>query len=278
MSKDVKILYHADCPDGFGAAWAAYKKFKDTAEYIAVTHDNPPPPGLEGKDVYLLDFSYTEEIMRDLIAKARRTTAIDHHVSRESAVKLAQEHSYSVDNSGSVLAWKFFHNEPVPKLLEYIEDRDLYKFSLPDSRATCAFIDTVDFDFKIWDGIVEGMDDKDKKIEYLLKGEAIVEYEAELVKRLVEENSKLVEFEGILTTAVNAPHMLASDIGHVLYMKQPPMAIIWSEDRQRVHISLRSDGTVDVSELAKKYGGGGHKAAAGFSLPSIKDFPWKSKE
>ena len=46
------VLYHAGCPDGFGAAWACWKKFGDNAEYMPVSHGSPPP-NVEGKNVYI---------------------------------------------------------------------------------------------------------------------------------------------------------------------------------------------------------------------------------
>ena len=36
----------------------------------------------------------------------------------------------------------------------------------------------------------------------------------------------------------------------------------------RFHVSLRSDGTVDVADIASAFGGGGHSNAAGFSIES----------
>jgi phosphoesterase RecJ-like protein len=46
------------------------------------------------------------------------------------------------------------------------------------------------------------------------------------------------------------------------------------DGRNRFHVSLRSDGTVDVAALAGAFGGGGHHSAAGFqieaTLPDIK--------
>jgi bifunctional oligoribonuclease and PAP phosphatase NrnA len=41
-----------------------------------------------------------------------------------------------------------------------------------------------------------------------------------------------------------------------------------SKNRKRFHVSLRSDGSVDVSGIAMKFGGGGHAGAAGFSAES----------
>lgn len=273
--KQIVILYHAECPDGFGAAWAAHKKFGETAEYIGVHHEAPPPEGLEGKEIYMTDFTYPADILKELIGKNKRVTAIDHHAFMEEAIKLTRDYVFDDNHSGSVLAWKYFNREPVPKLLEYVEDRDLYRFSLPDSRPICAFMDSYDYDFSVWDELANNLEDIDKRNSFIEKGNLIVKYEAELVRKIIEDNARLVEFEGYKVYSVNAPHEFASDIGSILYRKNPPIAIIWRQDKDRVSISLRSDGTVDVAQIAGKFGGGGHKASAGFRLKTLAEIPWK---
>lgn len=275
ISKNIVILYHAECPDGFGGALAAWKKFGDKAEYIGVHHDQPPPAGLENKEIYMIDFSYPVETMKEIIGHNKRVTAIDHHVTREEATKLTQDSSYAVDNSGSVLAWKYFNKDtPVPLILQYIEDQDLWKFTLPDTTPIVTCIDSYDYDFTVWDKLAKEVEDGQKRKEFIEKGAFMVNYKDELIKRIIEESTKTVEFEGYQVLAVNAPHEFASRIGETLYVQKPPIAIMWYEGNDGIHVSLRSDGSVDVSKIAEKFGGGGHKAAAGFSLPSIKSFPW----
>jgi phosphoesterase RecJ-like protein len=41
-----------------------------------------------------------------------------------------------------------------------------------------------------------------------------------------------------------------------------------SETCGNYHVSLRSDGTIDVAEIASSFGGGGHSSAAGFNIES----------
>ena len=276
LLKDIIILYHAECPDGFGAAWVAHKKLGDEAEYIGVHHNSSVPEGLVDKEVYLIDFSYPEDTTKDLIAKNKRVTAIDHHATREGAVKLTTDYLYSNDHSGSVLAWMYFYpDKPVPKLLKYIEDRDLWRFSLGNTSALCLFIDTFEYDFSVWDKLAKNMEDGQYIASCIEKGEIILKHENRLINRMVEEGARLVEFEGYQPYCVNAPHFSASDIGTILIAKNPPIAIIWSEDKERVNVSLRSDGSIDVAKIAQKFGGGGHKAAAGFNFISKSQFPWK---
>ena len=66
--------------------------------------------------------------------------------------------------------------------------------------------------------------------------------------------------------AANAPAFLASDLGHELANKSGTFGLVWSMAGDgQVHCSLRSNGEYDVSAIAKVFGGGGHRNAAGFS-------------
>jgi len=75
--------------------------------------------------------------------------------------------------------------------------------------------------------------------------------------------------------AINAPSIFKSDVGYLLNVRKPPFAIVWYYQRGHFNFSLRSDGSVDVSKIAQKYGGGGHKAAASFRMDIGVDFPFK---
>ncbi len=148
--KRVVILYHADCKDGFGAAWAAWKKFGDAAAYLPVYHGRPVPAGLDGKEIYMLDFTYDRERLEDLMARNERVTAIDHHRSEEAATKLTHQFSFNNNHSGAVLAWRYFHPEQeTPKLLAYIEDQDLLKYKLPATLEICTYVNALEREFEI---------------------------------------------------------------------------------------------------------------------------------
>ena len=87
-------------------------------------------------------------------------------------------------------------------------------------------------------------------------------------------SADLVKFAGHRTLVANSP-ILPSQIGNALVKKMPPIGIVWSEKGGVKKISLRSNGRVDVSKIAKRFGGGGHKQAAGFYLKKTIRFPWK---
>lgn len=273
--KKITVLYHAFCPDGFGAAYAAWKKFGKKAEYIPVSHQSLPPQNLEGKEVYIVDFSYPKEILKQIEIKAKSLTVIDHHVSAEEDVKSASNHVFDISHSGSVLTWKYLHpGTPTPKLLQYIEDTDIWKFKLTYSKEIMSVIALTNFNFSDWDNLAEKLEDKKGFEDCVEKGKVFLEQWNKIVENFASMAEE-VEFEGYKVLAINAPSIFKSDVGYLLNVRKPPFAIVWYYQRGHFNFSLRSDGSVDVSKIAQKYGGGGHKAAASFRMDIGVDFPFK---
>jgi oligoribonuclease NrnB/cAMP/cGMP phosphodiesterase (DHH superfamily) len=212
--------------------------------------------------------------MAKLIKENKKVVALDHHISAEKTTKMAHFHVYALDHSGAVIAWHYFHpKRKVPSLLDHIEDIDIWKFALPNTREVMSFMELAEYDFKIWDKIARDLENLKKKKEYIAKGALLLFHAKKIIDRLVLKAAP-VKFAGYKTLAVNSP-ILQSEIGHALTKKAPPIGIVWSEKEGGIRVSLRSNGKVDVSKIAAKYGGGGHKAAAGFSFPVGKKFPWR---
>lgn len=272
--KDVLVFYHSNCTDGFSGAWAAWKKFGDKAEYVPWTHQTPLPP-LKGKELYFIDICPKEDEVRRLLAANRRVTAIDHHVSAEAAVKLTDRYSYALDHSGAMLAWAYFHpTKLAPKLLRYVEDHDLFLKKMPHTEAVHAYLDLFNFEFRLWSRFAREFEKKSLLEKHVAVGKLILKHEQKLVARVVSTAAVPVMFFGIRTLAVNSP-LLGSEIAYALYTKKPPLGIVWYEREGQIKVSLRSNGTVNVAKLAEKFGGGGHKAAAGFAIPVGKKPPWE---
>lgn len=274
MSKKIAVIYHGDCWDGFSGGYAAWKKFGKRAEYFPMKHHEPIPKDLKNKDIYIVDFAFKEPIMKKLVAANKKVVALDHHISAEKATRMAHEYVYALDHSGAVIAWRYFHpHKPIPRLLRHVEDIDIWKFAIPHTKELMAYMGTVDFDLKAWDRLAREWENPKKYREYIKRGADILRYEDRMVRRLLE-GAELAKFEGYKTLVVNSP-VLHSEIGHRLSKKLPPIAIVWSEKDHVIKVSLRSDGKADVSQIAQKYGGGGHKAAAAFTFPVGKKAPWK---
>ncbi len=269
--KRIVVLYHADCPDGFGAAWAAWKKLGATARYIAVPPNNRELPKVaRGTEVFTLDYSFPADALERVQKEINSLTVIDHHASNTEAARRAGSGLFDLEHSGAVLAWRYFHpKKPVPKLLRHVEDYDLWKFRMRHTRELAEALPLYDMNFRTWEKIVRDFEHgKEKK--YIEEGKVLIRQRDRRIGRLIGLGEKLI-FEGHKAFMVNSPFYV-SEIGHSIVKHGMPVAIIWSRREGKVVVSLRSDGmAVDVAKLAERYGGGGHPAAAGFSV-KVKDF------
>lgn len=273
--KKIAVVYHKNCTDGFSAAWAAWLTFGTKADYIPVVHQEPPPEGLKNKEIYLVDFCYKETTIKRLIGENKRVTALDHHAMCEKAVHLTNKGVFDNTHSGAIIAWNYFHpKKSVPAFLKYVEDNDLWHHKLPHSKAMTAYMRTVPQSFNAWNKLARETKIAAGRKKCFEKGRLLLTQEMQLVERLVRENAQTVEFEGHKALAVNAPYF-RDNIGELLCKTLPPFGIIWDNRKGKTVVSLRSDGTFDVASLAAQFGGGGHKSAAGFTLPEGKPIPWK---
>ncbi|MHB8860686.1 MAG: hypothetical protein ACYC48_03045 [Minisyncoccota bacterium] len=271
---DIKVLYHGGCPDGFGGAYAAWKKFGDTAEYIPVKHGFPVPEGLDGKTVYFVDFCYPKEIMDTIIATAASVTVLDHHLGNKDVVELMPEHIFDEKRSGATIAWSYFHPDtPVPTMLKYVEDGDRYVFLLPDSRAVLSYMYAQPFHFDTWDSLAARLEDTVERTAIIEHGKIYAEHFAILVEQIANK-AVLVSFEGYECYLASAAQMFTSDVGNQLARQHPPLGIIASLHGDVLNVSLRSDESIDVSAIARKYGGNGHPHASAFRIKWGDPLPW----
>lgn len=272
--KKIIVIYHKKCWDGFGGAWSAWKKFGNKAEYVGVKPGEAPDFVIKEKDVYLIDTAFVASVMKQLLKDNNKLVVLDHHFSNREVVKISTDRSYMMNHSGAVIAWKYFHpSKPVPVFLKYVEDADIWKWTMPNSKALSMLKEEMPFDFKFWSKTIKEYENKKKLKQYALQGQQLVDYSNSLQDHALG-NAQVVKFEGRKCLVVNSP-LLHSDIGNKLTKLMPPFAIVWSEKSDYRAVSLRSNGKFDVSKLAQKYGGGGHKAAAAFRLELKDKLPWK---
>lgn len=271
--KDIVIIYHKNCHDGFGAAWAAWKKFGDSASYVPVLDHNSYPEGIEGKEVYIVDFCFSEQVTRELIAKNTKVIVLDHHISSKELVISLEGGVYSDNDSGAKIAWKYFHPESsIPKLINYISDSDTWAHSLPFWQEIEGYIHIHELDFHVFNELSSELEEKEDMV--IEKGKVL----ARQFSNLVEEHmgkAMLVEFEGYQVYAVNASSFLRSELGHRLALKKGPFSIVYRFEQDTLRISLRGDGSIDCTKLATVYGGGGHHNAAAIIMKNNNPLPFK---
>ncbi|CAB4143132.1 COG2404 Predicted phosphohydrolase (DHH superfamily) [uncultured Caudovirales phage] len=278
QEKSVRVIYHGNCADGFGAAWAAWKALGDDAEYTAGVY-NEPPPDCTGQTVYLVDFSYKREVLLKMAETAKTVEVIDHHASAmkdlegiaEQAQKLGLNNVwtyFNMEHSGAMLAWQFFHpGQAAPKLLEYIEDRDLWRFRLANSKELSAYIFSYGYTFEDYSAMAGTFQYENIREKAVEQGRAIIRKQDKDLAELLSTIKHKQTIAGQTVLIANLPYMLASEGGNQLSRNQPFAATYYDTGLHRV-FSLRSqkDSGVDVSKIAQLFGGGGHVNASGFRL------------
>lgn len=263
------IIYHANCPDGFGAAVAAYCHFRTgddcPCDFVAASFGQPPPE-VTGREVYIVDFSFRRKVLKRMCLAARSVTLIDHHVTAEHDLAgLEREHGnlkvvFAMEKSGAVLTWEFLHRKPAPRLLLHIQDRDLWRHELEGTNDVYAALIARPFDFAAWAELLAASEVPEA---LLAEGRAINRYRREMID---QHRSKAVigSIAGQRVPIVNCYEEIASDVLAELAIGHPFAAGYQDQGTLRKW-SLRSNAAgADVAAIAWRFGGGGHRHAAGF--------------
>lgn len=279
----VIIIYHAFCTDGFGSAYAAWKKFGNNATYIARGRENEPfnPLFFRDKEVYVLDYSFSLEEMLSYQKEAKKFVVIDHHISAQKDVTSLTSFVFNNDHSGAYLSWQYFHPEiKVPTFIEYISDADIWAHSLPHWKEIESFIYSngeEHFSFEHFEKLDEELETEEGFERAIAIGKMMTSSHSAKVSMYVEI-AELISFEGYQVYAVNAPREVRSELGHELALKTNSFALIFTYEKGFWKCSLRSVKEFDVSSIAIKYGGGGHKNAAAFMVATNFPLPFISSE
>lgn len=287
------VLYHGNCPDGFGAATAAWMKLGPEAEYIPVSYGKPLPEMEPGSKVFIVDFSYPREDLIALAHRMDRVVVLDHHHTAQQALDgLELEGSeseivFDMAKSGAVLAWEYFHGEDVPEFVLYLQDRDLWQFKLPASREVSCALRSHPMEFSLWAFFLCNVD----AFEGLkTEGAACLRLTNQQVEAMAKHHrwayldpeSRRIWFSAELEPGGNGEPILPA---HVLILPVANATVFFSEVGERLlqmypscdcaayytdrkdgkrQWGLRSRENFDCSQIAKAFGGGGHKQAAGF--------------
>jgi len=268
------VWYHDNCWDGFGAAYAVWKRFGYVGVvYQGVRHARPVPdlPNVQVDELWLLDFTYPRAEMERLRGLVPRMTVIDHHVTAERELEgfECETKIFDMEQSGSYLTFRYLRPdlaaEDVPLLFDYLQDRDLWRFELPHSRELNGYIKSFPYKFEIWAEIEAALQTDFQRC--VQEGAAVLR----LQKRTVEMICDQVRFEKLgdyLVPTVNATAFW-SEVGEELLRRFPDdpfVASYYDRDDGTRYYSLRSPDRFDCSEVARKFGGGGHRKAASFTL------------
>lgn len=299
------VLYHDNCPDGAGAA-LAYATAKTLEEvnattFIPVNYGKPPPDIEPGSEVYILDFSYPRPVLEAIHAKCRKLLVLDHHATAKDALSGLPYCEFDMTRSGAVMAYQHFHpSEKVPEFFLYLQDRDLWQWKLEGSREVSAAVSSYGLDWRQWyeqsihlwtmDFLrTEGaacLRLKNQQVNAMARNQRRVRFDLachpplltiveDPIQAVYNQVSKAYPADPDVLLAITCPVANAtvffSEVGERLLELNPetPCAAYYFDRGDGVRQwGLRSRPDFDCSVIAAAFGGGGHKQAAGFQLPT----------
>lgn len=288
MNRDLPsiVFYHKSCNDGFAAATTFNAMLnKNNTSYIPVQYGEVNTTDdlkklvtdMSLSNVYIVDFSFPTPVMQYIRDNAASMTWLDHHKTAfemgwpveapvQGSIILAEPNFYMcLDNnrSGALIAWHFLHGltSQVPDLIRFVDDYDRWVFQYEATRAYIRGLRSKPMTFEVWGGILR---DSDSTSELTQTG-AILLAEHNNDVEAAAKNARPVALVGYQGLAVNSIPKLTSDTGHVLAHRCGTFGMIYHiTEMGKAKCSLRSVKDFDVSIIAKHFGGGGHKNAAGF--------------
>ena len=291
-SSRILCIHHDKCPDGFTAAWAVDCHFQGKVDHLSANYGAPVPDAIDGRDVIIVDFSWPADELEKIAGRARSLVVLDHHKSAEAnlagfgeavttteGLKLWERMRdgkepvralkiFDMDRSGARLTWDFLGRRGTgARLVDYVQDRDLWTWKLPRSREINALICSTPFSIEAWDLLSMRMDHEPFKLADL--GGAILMNQEKILADTLPDVTRRMVIGGYEVPVANLPYFMASDAAHILNRGEP-FAAVYHDRRDGRKFSLRSsgeEGSVDVSAIAALHGGGGHRNAASFIAP-----------
>ncbi|MGO1500800.1 MAG: phosphohydrolase [Marinobacter sp.] len=273
LIKPTLCIYHANCADGFGSALAVWLRFADSRpEFVPAAYGDLVPDCV-GHEVLLVDFSYKLPVLEQIIAQANSVTILDHHKTAEADIQplldAAQVHGeFDMARSGAAITWDWcFPDEERPRLIEYIQDRDLWQFNLEGTREISAALFSYDQEFEVWKNILTALEDEEGREFMVRMGQTLRRKHNKDLDDILKATKRRMLICGYSVPVANVPYIFASDAGNRMAEGELFSASYFDTPDGR-KFSLRSKDTgMDVSEIAKGFGGGGHARAAGFMMP-----------
>lgn len=262
-------IYHANCADGFTAAWVVWKKYgAENVDFHPGVYGEEPPD-CTGRDVIAVDFSYKKDTTLKILDVCNSLLILDHH--KTTLQELGQTISHTdpklemvldMERSGARIAWdNLFGGQKPPKLLLHVEDRDLWRFKFDDTKEIIAGLFSEPYDFKVWE-ILMSEDLKDIRLD----GAAILKATEKNIREIIPVATRTMHIAGYDVPVTNTNHMFGSQLCEITCKGKPFSAYYWDSPTKR-EFGLRSEpGGLDVSLIAKQFGGGGHEHAAGFKI------------
>ena len=299
------VMFHANCTDGIFAAYAHWSSKGAPVDTIYYPVSYGPTwtetleklkdavPDLNERRVRILDFSFSPEDIVELADLSGWVTLLDHHKSAMEKYKelgrLSEDGNileatlngnvyiyFDLTRSGAVIAYQYFNDKEshVPVYYQWVQDRDLWRFTLSDTR-----------DFGAGIRFIMGTTLFDKPEHFVILDEALSDVAEVLSKGNVMESIRDIRIDKHISQSINlttlrfgdcefkagfknADYDIASDLANRFIEQEGlDIVVIYSITvKNTVACSVRSSKGVDSTFFSLHHGGGGHPQANGCEL------------
>lgn len=134
-------IYHDQCADGFCAAWLVRLALGEASVEFLPAQYGDAPPEVAGRHVLIVDFSYPAEVLVAMSKRASSIRVLDHHKTAEEACRGLPFCTFDLEKSGARLTSEYLEKSTGQHtllyrqwLVDYTEDRDLWRWQLQESR------------------------------------------------------------------------------------------------------------------------------------------------
>jgi oligoribonuclease NrnB/cAMP/cGMP phosphodiesterase (DHH superfamily) len=260
------------------SAYSAWLKLRDRTDlvFIGANYNEPFPvqdTDILDSDIYIMDFSFPKETLQKVHNLAKSLLILDHHKTAKEQLSDLPFAVFNLNKSGAMLAWEHFHpTVSAPKLIQYVQDRDLWKWKLPHSREINAVIQSYNIgavsDFKTFEKLSEQLEDKKMFQQFVFEGAAILRAIDQFTDLAIKRSFRMIEIKGYKIPVVNTSIFESETCLKLLKLcPEAPFSATYYDLKttNEKAWSLRSlPGIFDVTTSALQFGGGGHENASGF--------------
>lgn len=294
------IFYHSADFDGWCSGAIVLQKFPD-AKAIPINYPILKQPEKLQRllrivdiddTVFVVDFSFSPETFQWLKQRTEKLVWIDHHISAINACEnenfiadglLSDQYAaceltwlYIMENFRSIEPYssEYYNSLPLPYSVRLLGRYDLWQHDYDEN--------IVPFQFGLKSCVSMVHDSKWHQIfnddnfnsHIIKRGKIISDYLENTDYKVVKSYAFDAEIEGYNVIAVNMRSGGSSIFKNIFNPEKHAFCVSFlflPSQKWVVAMYSENNGSVDLSKIAEKYGGGGHKNATAFTIDTIFD-------
>lgn len=290
-SKENLVIYHENCFDGMTAAWLFWKVFgEENTNYHPADYSKPGGkeiPENQAKNIYIVDYAYSLEVLKKQAAKCEKLLVLDHH---ESAIKELAGYENAIldeNKSGAGIVFQYLKTKYPHSLyandaylrnslalfVHYVQDRDTWTFESPNTESFTARMALSPMTLKDWSDLFDHF--VQDEFGFLHEGKLLLQQHRNNIDKFIKLNLIWIKLFGRQYPIINLPKEYGSDACSEILKRHPEVdfAMYYFEDSLSytkgpyIGIRSRKNGPVNVRIFAEHFGGGGHPSASAFRTP-----------